>query len=80
MLGLIADHTQRQLSIGHTAGASQLPCYLLLPIVTIIINDNQRQSKTDKDSKRQTKTDKDSQRQTKTANDRLKAQTTDKDK
>ena len=26
-----SDHTQRQLSIGHTAGASQLPCYLLLP-------------------------------------------------
>ena len=70
MLGLIADHTQRQLSIGHTAGASQLPCYLLLPIVTIIINDNQRQPKTAKDRQRQTKTDK----------DRLKAQTTDKDK
>ena len=80
MLGLIADHTQRQLSIGHTAGASQLPCYLLLPIVTIIINDSQRQTKTDKDRQRQTKTDKDRQRQTKTDKDKLKAETTDKDK
>ena len=59
MLGLIADHTQRQLSIGHTAGASQLPCYLLLPIVTIIINDNQRQPKTVKDRLKAQTTDKD---------------------